>query len=243
MGPLDYGSDLPGFYSDSRKLYPHTKLYMVVKPSAQWNPPVSSRVVHWVRDPVDMIASAYRYLTEGQEQWMFRSMHCNYCDHKALQILADACLGLHEQRHCNFHNLVHSVNVTEGALYVATVLQRQLQDMADNLHRWANSGRVLHLSVKALGQDFDGTAACILKFARVETKQQASLRQEIQRLDIHRHSKDNAGHVTSGKYDNTEIQEFLRSQPVWGAQFAKFASALDAISTRQQRIYGCPSIS
>lgn len=239
LGALDYQKVLPGFYRDAGKLDHPTKLFLAVKPSTEWNPPTSSRVVHWVRDPVDMITSAYRYLTEGQEHWMFQTMHCNYCDQRALQVMADACQGLHDSKHCTFHNIVHSVNETEGVLYVAMVLQRQIQDMVDNVYRWASDPNVLQLSVRALGKDFDGTVGCLLHFAGIDTAHHSTLLPEIQKLDVHR--KTNA-HVTAGKYDNSAIQEFLRSQPVWRDQFAQFSQALEKVSSRQQTVYGCPSI-
>lgn len=243
MGSLAYDQPLPGFYKDTRKAYPQTNLFLVVKPSRTWNPPDGFRVVHWVRDPVDMIASAYRYLSEGREPWMLRPMHCNYCDERALRVLAEACAGSH-RKHCTFHNLAQSVNETEGALYVATLLQRQLQDMADNLFRWQGSeSTVLHLSVQALREDFDGAATCMLRFAGVSAARRLALLPEIQKLDLHRRTSGaGAEHATSGRYANAGIKDFLRSQPVWGAQFAELVSAMRKVSWRQNQTYGCPAI-
>merc|ERR1719389_806077 len=105
---------------------------------------------------------------------MHSSMHCNYCNRQPIQILADACAGGQVARkRCTFLNLMRRVNVTEGALYVATILQRQLQDMANNVHRWSASSQVLHLSVKALSTDFDGTARCMLRFTGIDETRQA----------------------------------------------------------------------
>lgn len=244
LGALEYNKPLPGFYKDSRELYPRTDFFLVVKPSPMWNPASGGKVVHWVRDPVDMIASAYRYLSEGREPWMLHPMHCNYCNKLALEILFDTCKGFIAKRRCSFRNVVRRVNETEGVLYTAMVLQRQLQDMADNLMRWTTpDSTALHLSVQALSNDFDGALTCLLRFAGIKGARQRVLLRKAQWLDLHRRKAHaSKKHATAGRYDNAAIKDFLRSQPVWGAQFAELATAMRNVSLSQSRFYGCPSI-
>lgn len=219
------------------------KLLLVAKPSKQWEPPDGTLIVHWVRDPLRLIASAYRFLSKGSEKWQMRTRLCNYCHRGALEMLDDTCADASERRHCSYYNVINSLNDTEGSLYVTLMLQRQLQDMAGNIERWVKlKDDVLHLSVEMLSHDFDGTINCLMQFLNIDARLRTKVLLAMQTFDVNRHKGHHAQHVTSGKFDNSEIIGFLQTLPVWGQQFQEMSVAMQVIHRRQERQYGCPQV-
>jgi len=239
LGKLNYNEALPGVFADTVNLNADTGHFLAIKPTVQWNPPLSSKIVHWIRHPVHLIASTYRYWSEGQEPWMILPLHCNYCGETALQIFSDMCSG----RHCSLANILSTLTDNDGVLFTALVLQRQLQDMVDNTRRWLNSSRVLHLTLETLRQQFDNTGRCMLHFIGID--QTDAVFKELAKLDLKRYCRKDAAyqmHGTSTRYSNAEIMLALSSHSAWRNQFLLYSTLMEEISARQEQLYGCPSI-
>lgn len=192
------------------------------------------RTVHFYRNPISKILSAYRYhMGKGSaEFWEGHESQCHACDDDAHAAIFDAC-----DYKCNYFQLLNSANWTDGIVFEALQSRQELLHMLKNLQRWANDKNVLHLSVDQLPVSFDDTMQCMLNF--LGTSSQSHYMKKLQQLDISR-QKNISRHVTSGKYNNTDLKAFLESHAFWAPQFQQVQKQEREIFERQAKLYGCP---
>lgn len=206
----------------------------IQNPSASWNLPEGVPLVHWIRDPVDLGLSGYRYhslpetmmYAEKWEQW----------DRFAPRIDADAHKAIFSYcgYTCTYFELLRAAPEQEGVIIEMLMERHEIQNMVSNLQRWANNPQVLHVSLEHLRTDYNATVKCVLKFYGLDYVEE--LPGQLQPTAMLR----SASHVTSGRYNNTALKSMLRRHKTWGAQFEEVQELSRLIFERQNRTFGCP---
>jgi hypothetical protein len=199
-----------------------------------------SPTVHWIRDPIHMLLSAYRYHVSGGEPWEFelaQPLHAED-DNITLGWIFQSC-----SNNCSYFEVLSSLNATDGALIEALNMRSEIATMLDHIMVTAEMPYVLHLSMEHLSTNFNETMACMNRFLGNAglSDQQLPL---LTSLDVaHRpppQNKFDRAHVTSGKYDDTPLEHFLLSEPVWGAELSEARKVVRKVFERQMHRWGCP---
>jgi len=209
---------------------PHSDLEMVVVPSStDFTPPTNAPTIHFVRHPVDLILSAYRYHKQTPELWE-KSPKCFMCSESDWHAIFGLCSD-----ECSYFDLLQALPDVEGIFVEAVGMRGQTQTMLSNLRDWAPDPNVLHLSVAHLAADYDKTIRCVESFLGVRGLGRAHL----PALDSLRVSSLDP-HVTAGKFDNARLRKTLLDVSAWASDFARARQMLSDIFVRQGLQYDCP---
>jgi len=231
------------------------KYAFVIVPSSSWLLPRNVRVVHWVREPLSLILSGYRYAkSHSLEPWQSWRSHCWSCDESANRAMFRTC-----DHRCSYNDLLQNVDEEQGVLLEAIMDRAMLQHMLSNMQRWANHPNVLHVSVSHLRADYVGTARCMLRFLgladdhlvermkrlhddpRSLCQANATFSQGLCDWIYKNEHTRNDRHTTSGRYNNTGLQNVLLQNPVWAEHFHAAKEAMAVVFRKQEALYGCPS--
>lgn len=219
----------------------------IVEPSEYWIAPGNTRMVYGFRDPIRLVMSGYRYHSSGIEplwtQQKTGDMRCLNCAKSDFALLFSA-----SPQNYSYLDLLSAYPEEEAVLLEVIRARNQLQAMRGNLKRWMNDRNALLLTVDHFATDFNQTATCLLRFLGFEgdSQQYSSALSLLQVANIHSASFRSADehalqhHLTSGRYDNTNLENVLKEHPILGPQFAEIRSAAEAIHQRQFKMYGCP---
>lgn len=201
----------------------------------------SYRLVHMIRDPVRLVASAYRYHSTSKEPWLTVPMSFYLSEagsnvpglishgtkaKRALQTVMDHAheFGSHRlsttmtrfvQKNRSISDLYHELPEEDGALVEAYRSLESLQHMAENFQITASDSNVLQVRMERIEEDYDSTMRCILEFIsharHVDVDQLVA---QLRKHDLARLPSTARGiHATSGQYDNTRIHVQLRRVP------------------------------
>lgn len=165
------------------------------------------------------------------EKWEYlKPGRCHACHESDQLSMFEVCEG-----NCSYAELLYSLDEGHGAIVEILNERGQVQRMLDNIQRWMNNPRVLHISMEHLKADYDKTLSCINSFL-------GPLGFPEEQLDHFRLLKANKAnnHTTSGKYDNSNIIKMLEQEPVWGAEFVATREAMSKIYKRQADVFDCP---
>lgn len=213
---------------------------------AEWHEPVLEvpqewpehmKTVHFMRDPVDTIASAYRYHMNrwGSETWSWghyalQDPQCFSCDDKDHEAIFDTC-----NFNCTYFELLNRVDEMDGIVLEAVSSRNTLTTMSSFMAFKANRSDTLHLSMDLFKKDLDKTTRCLLNFLGVGNN--ATLQANVAKAAA---QVDDSYHVTSGRYNNTKIRAFLENHPKWSADFREIRELMSSIYRRQAVEWGCP---
>jgi hypothetical protein len=216
----------------------------VSNPGHTWKLPALSparpslRMVHWIRDPIDLLLSGYRYhkSPESAEQWEGEPAVCHNCDGDSWDLIFnfDKC-----DFRCNYFDLLNDVSERQGVALEAMIERQEIQTMVANLARWGNDPSVLHLSPEHLRHGFDATVSCMMNFFGLQVQEQWKLQPQLKELDVTQYADYVAGaaspsrHVTAGKYDNEALKQHLLNHPTWGKSLRDARATLAKIFARQ----------
>eukprot|EP00746_Dinoflagellata_sp_MGD_P078599 gnl/MRDRNA2_/MRDRNA2_31417_c0_seq1.p1 gnl/MRDRNA2_/MRDRNA2_31417_c0~~gnl/MRDRNA2_/MRDRNA2_31417_c0_seq1.p1 ORF type:complete len:416 (+),score=69.15 gnl/MRDRNA2_/MRDRNA2_31417_c0_seq1:97-1344(+) len=230
---LPHGGTSHGKFFQENLSIPLNTIAKVANPSMAWNLPLDAPVVHWYREPIDLIMSGYRYHSNevSAEKWEKRMSTLIRVDKKAYNAIFSSC-GFQ----CSYLQLLKSVSEQQGVILESLMERQELQNMVVNLQRWGNNPQVLHVTMEHLETDFSLTMKCIIKFYGID--ESSTLLEELNTL--YRPPGSNDPHVTSGKHDNTKLRILLEQHPTWGREFEKLKGLSKSIYSRQNKMYGCP---
>mmetsp|Transcript_89520 Transcript_89520/g.278587 ORF Transcript_89520/g.278587 Transcript_89520/m.278587 type:complete len:222 (-) Transcript_89520:23-688(-) len=197
------------------------------------------KTIHFVRDPVDTILSAYRYHMNrwGSETWSWghgklHDPQCFECDDEDHRAIFETC-GMN----CTYFELLNRLNETQGVLAEAVSSRYSLQSMALFLAFQASNPNTLRVTFDLFKADYNQTIACILRF--LGRGHDPALQQRLVAAAKRVHDPY---HITSGHYNNTALKAFLRSHPVWGPGFKEVNDLIKDLLDRQTALWGCPSL-
>eukprot|EP00929_Paragymnodinium_shiwhaense_P108960 TRINITY_DN75304_c0_g1_i1.p1 TRINITY_DN75304_c0_g1~~TRINITY_DN75304_c0_g1_i1.p1 ORF type:complete len:397 (+),score=59.23 TRINITY_DN75304_c0_g1_i1:172-1362(+) len=219
-------SGLPGLAAppanDSPLPWP---VHLAVSPVDAWRG-VAAKLVHWYRDPVALILSAYRYhrrfesLLSEMPAWHDWATTCCYCDKAALEGIFEAC-----GYKCSYFDLLNSVDERTGVEIEALHSRKIIGQMQRRL-AWDGVGQgVLHVTLEQLRVKPVDTMHCIFAFLSVDDGAAEALvnllteRGVLQTSSRRAEASAKTMHATFDKYNNTELRQQLLRHPVWGAQF------------------------
>mmetsp|Transcript_114940 Transcript_114940/g.245426 ORF Transcript_114940/g.245426 Transcript_114940/m.245426 type:complete len:367 (-) Transcript_114940:98-1198(-) len=208
---------------------------VITNPSSRLHVPLGVPIIHWYRNPVNLILSGYRYHSNiySAEAWEQYRTWSPRTDAEAHEAIFSHC-----GHTCGYYDLLQSASEEQGVV-IETLMERQeLQHMVGNLLRWVNNPQVLHLSMEHLGTDYDATMKCLLKFLGIPETDE--LVDNLKQLDAHASDAPDSLHVTSGKYDNSALQTFLEAHDTWGAEFEAAKNLSLLVYNRQNKQFGCP---
>jgi len=211
------------------------RLDIVEAPASYW-PRHDAKLLHWYRDPVDLILSAYKYHRSlgpdsGDESWVSDSSPsaCAYCDAESYQVLFKDC-----DYQCSYQDLLLSANDTSGVMLEAVHSSATLKHMAANVGRWANEPNVLTLSMEHLSYDYNSTMKCMAEFMGAN---ETELVEQLQALDLKRTASVHSSEQLLGQ---GALKLHLERQPVL-SELASLRGIISAIYVRQSQMYGCPN--
>jgi len=197
------------------------------------------RFVHFIRDPVNIIVSAYRYHTEGGERWLYVKQIREADDTETGEklevlekLLSDFSLTRAEKK-----ALMHFRQAAEGGLTTLDYYRAAPEEegvVVQAFHSWPDidlllqnyestrgNPHALQMRMESLQENFQKSMRCMFEFL-IESRpfNVDEAMRTVAPLDVHTgHHANN--HVTSGKYDNTEITKVLKGMaPVAAAQRA-----------------------
>lgn len=199
------------------------------------------RMLNFVREPVDLIISGYRYHLLGVEDWLSDPLPHEVISRVFNKQDQDFLFSLCAEG-CNYLELLSAadaVNESVGVLVESIMEKANMNVMTSITTRFANDPRVLHLSVDHLKKDFNQTMRCINNFLDGKDI-------EAQQLNIFQSFNPESPayledrHVTSGMYNNTPLEQFLWSQPMWAHDFASHKEFTSQLFEREADRFGCP---
>jgi len=143
---------------------------------------------------------------------------------------------------CTYFQLLNSLNESAGVIVEALNMQYNMMDMLENVMLWAYDPAVVHLSMEHLRMDFNKTMVCMNRFLGTRGLPIAML-PGLNVLDASKNSQEGhlARHVTSGKYDNSGLEQMLFQEPIWGIEFTEARHAIRKVFERQVHIWDCPT--
>jgi len=199
----------------------------VGNPSSSWRLPLNVRVLHFYRDPVKAVMSAYRYHSDNTsaESWEKLENVCHECHADDHETIFELC-----EFNCSYHDLLQKLDEITGVAVEMVHSREQFMNMIGSLRKWANDPNVLHLSMEHLQEDFNATVDCMFAFLG-ETGGLEHLEEIV---------PPESSHVTFDKYNNDELAKSLEAHPVWGPQLQDIRRLGLAISERQAKLYNCP---
>jgi len=223
------GKTWDGFWHETIAV-PSGDFARVISPSMAWRLPEGTPVVHWYRDPVDLVVSGYRYHVNisSAERWEFRKGSAPRIDAEAHKAIFSIC-----QNKCSYLQLLGAVPEEQGGKIEMLMERQMIKNMVGNLQRWANNAQVLHLSMEHLRTDFNSTMTCLLKFMGLDNGDDQLL-MELQKSD-----HPSGSHVTHGLHDDTAFRTTLEHAN-WGAQKDSNRALFRLINERQKTMFGCP---
>lgn len=217
---------------------PSGSISRYVFPSSTWAlpPTAGSRVVHFVRDPVDIIISSYKYHRLQREVWTSCARRCVACYAEDARWLFEHC------DQCAMDDILLHCTEAWGLEAMYRLLRRLIDLMLANVARWASNPQVLHLSVEHFRSDFDVTTMCLYRFLsldRVPTNKAITPEKFLRSMRdvpyLEGHATYNLDLGRHGVYKN-----MLEGDPRYGAQFRRIRILLSIIYESQAQLYGCP---
>jgi len=199
--------------------------------------PTGVKVLHMVRDPVDVIVSGYRYHQNkwGAEAWSWghgklQDPQCFECDDDDHAAMFESC-----RYNCTYFELLNRLDETSGIATEAISARKTVTSMAATMAVAADNNHTLQISMGLIRADPAKTAACLLNFLGLDYRPELL---EIMTSSLT--TVRDPDHVTGGLYDNSKVKAFLRSHPVWGPEFREVSELMSQVFRRQAALYGCP---
>mmetsp|Transcript_45105 Transcript_45105/g.107241 ORF Transcript_45105/g.107241 Transcript_45105/m.107241 type:complete len:463 (-) Transcript_45105:61-1449(-) len=199
------------------------------------------RLVHFIRDPVNLIISAFRYHQKGSEAWTFtrklveaakenkdmtvesfrllRHLQSQYGITRKQKI----ALGHFRQAAARGMTLVDFYQTApdeEGVVVEAFRSWPMLVLVMQNYETTRRDENSLQMRMESEMADFSKSMRCMFKFLsesrHIDIKEAMRV---VQPLDVTRHPHRAQSHVTSGRYDNTRITKILENmRPILAAR-------------------------
>mmetsp|Transcript_8589 Transcript_8589/g.20211 ORF Transcript_8589/g.20211 Transcript_8589/m.20211 type:complete len:377 (-) Transcript_8589:37-1167(-) len=206
------------------------------------------RLVHLIRDPSNIIVSAYRFHCKALERWLYvpiRKTVKTQRFREDLAILRNISMHIPEEhlsvlRHfaanvatgATLSSYYQSVPEEDGVLIEAYRSWPEIHLMSSNYAATLEDPDVVQVHMESILQDFDSTMHCMLSFLQLSrplnvTEGMALLHP----LDITRHPSHAGGgasHITSGRYNNSRLLEVLGG--VEALRLAQKVMAVPAVS-------------
>lgn len=182
------------------------------------------RLVHMVRDPVEIVVSAYRFHAQCPpgEPWLLEPMATMYdLEHMKLKLLQWNRNLLKKVKRAVNKNVSlcelyqqDDISEQEGVVIESFRSQRELELIAGNYAKTARNPRVLQVPMESILADFSGTMDCIFSFlGEFRAVDKSDSLDKIKQLDISKAPEIDPTHVTHGKYDNAEIVKTVSAMP------------------------------
>jgi len=208
----------------------NAQLQRIIMPQADIPFPAAGPVIHWIREPFDLIISAYRYHMQSPENWEHHTSTCHGCNEEEWQDIFGIC-----NYSCTYTELLRQAPSEKGVMIEAWNERGQINRMVNNFFAWSSNARVLHMSLSHLASDYERSMSCINHFLGGRGLDANSLHA----LNLLKASPNDA-HTTAGKYNNTMIRSLLEAVPIWSKQNEIVRTAMDTIFQRQVELFDCP---
>lgn len=218
---------------------------LIVNP--MWNLEVprlkKDRVVHFVRDPVDLVLSSYRAHSnrESVEKWVSVPLAMPEVDEAAHRAVFGPCQGP-----CSLYDIFKATNASTGVQIEALVDRAAVEVMLEHLRRWKDNPQVLHISIEHFRTNSSMATECVLRFlGETEPSESSSHFAATLLAAQNKHETQVDRMVTKGKYndgkDNDDkLRHVLEKHPVWGDSFKKIRVEMYEVWKSEHKRYGCP---
>mmetsp|Transcript_18183 Transcript_18183/g.42294 ORF Transcript_18183/g.42294 Transcript_18183/m.42294 type:complete len:426 (+) Transcript_18183:97-1374(+) len=185
------------------------------------------RFIHFIRDPIHLVVSAYRYHQMGTEQWLYfkrinqassgqaaTSLHLlqemvQKHGVSSAQKRALAHFRLAARRGLTIFDYYEAAPEEEGAIIQAYHSWPEILLITQNYEASRNDPNALQITTESTQTDFMKSMTCMLSFlSESQHINWEEAMRVIQPLDPASHP-EGMSHVTKGKYDNTNIMAVL----------------------------------
>jgi len=198
------------------------------------------RFVHFIRDPLNLVVSAYRYHAAGMEKWLFtpvrRANNAGWLHkHRAYMHELEEPNVVHPFRHvlgrfrkaveqgASLYDYYQAAEEEEGVVVEAFRSWPEIQMLLANYNLTRKDPQTLQVRMESVQADYHGTMKCMFKFLRdampLDVKQALKT---VEPLDVAKHPQNAGGgadHVTRGRYDNSKLLKVLQGiQPLREAE-------------------------
>jgi len=197
----------------------------------------NEKFLHFIRDPVDLIVSGYRYHQHkwGREVWSWGHLRlqdppCFECDDEDHDIIFSSC-----DSNCTYFELLNRLDEVSGVATEAISARLALTSMAEFMSMMVGNRNALQLSFGLFQADPVKTSACLLKF--LGFKGNATLTKSVASAAV---TVQDPAHVTHGLYDNSKVKAYLEGHPAWAQDFRAIRKLMRRVFRRQAKLYGCP---
>jgi len=213
------------------------------------------RVLHFVRDPVDLVVSAFKYhsrerFQEYASMGTFHGLACYGCTIQAWHAIFGRC-----DYSCSYMALLADTARRSAASGLALEYMRSahmVRNMLANLVGWSNNSLVLQVTVDQMRRNLPKTMACILRFitgmrARNDYLSWAVNEEAVQEMvkEVNRTIDISGGHHGTHrdpKWKHADLHGILLRHPDWGGPLRAARRLLTRIQRRQARLFGCPRV-
>mmetsp|Transcript_57397 Transcript_57397/g.136429 ORF Transcript_57397/g.136429 Transcript_57397/m.136429 type:complete len:431 (+) Transcript_57397:103-1395(+) len=197
------------------------------------------RLVHFIRDPVNLIMSAFRYHQSGIENWSFTK---NLLQAARKELAFDSLLALQQLRK-DFHltskqklalshfrkaarhgmslvDFYRSAPEHQGVTVEAFRSWPMLVLLMHNYELTRQDPNSLQMRMESQQKDFEASMRCMFSF--LGESRQINLQEAlaiVAPLDVTKHPQLARKHLTHGRYDNSKLQSVLENMaPIMAAR-------------------------
>mmetsp|Transcript_22785 Transcript_22785/g.53179 ORF Transcript_22785/g.53179 Transcript_22785/m.53179 type:complete len:416 (+) Transcript_22785:115-1362(+) len=189
------------------------------------------RLVHFIRDPVKLIVSAYRYHVEGTERWLYDLGIAEVNDALAdttFPVIRDMAAGYHltpdhrlalghfhkaAERGLSVLDYYRAAPEEEAVVVEAFRSWPEIDLLVRNYNATRHDPNTLQMRMETIQSKFMPTMRCMFQFLSEsrDLDVQEAMRL-VEAVDVNAHP-ENLKHVTTGKFDNQKVTEVLEAIP------------------------------
>mmetsp|Transcript_63334 Transcript_63334/g.151096 ORF Transcript_63334/g.151096 Transcript_63334/m.151096 type:complete len:397 (-) Transcript_63334:176-1366(-) len=187
------------------------------------------RLVHFVRDPVNIVTSAYRYHMQALEKWLLlpvkKATQDRVVAHNVQLLLKwGPCLSAGQKQALHRYKqsvdggmtlveYYQSVPEEEGVIVEALRSWPEIELLLSNYNATRHDSNILQMYMESIQASYPKAMRCMFEFLQesAELDIKGALRKVLP-LDVSKHPDQaggGAGHVTVGKFNNTLLTDVL----------------------------------
>jgi hypothetical protein len=171
---------------------------------------------HLVRDPLELVISAYLYHHGGPPDWQEVWLYEQHPLSNYASVLTNSSCDTTGKTEMSWYDVLQCLNQEEGLLAEA-VFQTYFGALPSmvaavkNIHQRPNA-KVLQLGLEEFQENFDGAVQSMFDFFNFPKSEVRKIVDGCAPYDLKRQSKEEKAwneHVTTGKFDKTKLREIM----------------------------------
>ena len=175
------------------------------------------KFAHLVRDPLELVISAYLYHHGGPPDWQEVWLYEQHPISNYQTVLQNSSCDYSTKTEMSWYDVLQCLNQREGLLAEATFQTYfgalpSMVAAVKHIHKDAAHAKVLQLGLEEFQSDFDTTVAKMFNFFGFPKPEVSSIVKGCEPYDLKRQTaveKQWNEHVTTGKFDKTAVRAIM----------------------------------